>query len=164
MSKFNAKNFTEEEIKSAIQAGRTMGGAAKVLNIDWRTFKKEADRYGLYEKQNSGGKKFELKDILNGLHPQYPTSKIIPRLVKEGIKEYKCEGCGINAWNEKRIGLELNHIDGNNSNHRLENLEILCPNCHSQTDTFKSRNIKKKKEQGGASRLVTAPLLKSVER
>lgn len=145
MSKFNAKTFTKEEIEFAIAEGKTMGGAAKVLNVDWRTFKKEADKHGLYEKQNSGGKKFSLIDILNGLHPQYPTSKIIPRLVKEGYKSYRCECCGLSEWNNKRIGLELNHIDGNNANHKLENLEILCPNCHSQTDTFKSRNIKKKK-------------------
>lgn len=148
MSKFNAKLFTREEIEFAIHSGKTMGGAAKVLNVDWRTFKKQADKYGLYEKQHSGNKKFELSDILNGKHQQYPTSKITPRLVKEGYKKYKCECCGISDWNSKRIGLELNHIDGNSGNHRLENLEILCPNCHSQTDTFKSRNIKKKKENG----------------
>lgn len=146
MSKFNAKHFSKEEIERAIRNGITMGGAAKALNVDWRTFKKEAEKYNLYQRSNGGGKKFELQDILDGKHPQYPTSKIIPRLVKEGYKQYKCECCGITKWNGKRIGLELNHIDGNNSNHKLSNLEILCPNCHSQTDTFKARNIRKKKE------------------
>lgn len=147
MSRFNTKSFSKDEIIAAIETGITMGGAAKVLNVDQRTFKKEAEKYGLYEKSHHSRGKFELVDILSGKHPQYPTSKIIPRLVKEGYKEYKCECCGIIDWNGERIGLELNHIDGDNSNHKLDNLEILCPNCHSQTDTYKSRNIKRKREK-----------------
>lgn len=145
MSIKNRKEFTKDEIEHAISTGKTMGGAAKVLNVDWRTFKKEAERYGLYKKIVYTSKKYELSDILNGVYPHYPTSKITLRLIKEGLKEYKCESCGISDWNGKRIGLELNHIDGDNSNHLLDNLEILCPNCHSQTDTYKSRNVKMKR-------------------
>ena len=145
MSSKNSILLTEEEIKTAIIAGRTMGGAAKYLKIDWRTFKKEAERFGLYEAAGQTTKKFELNDILSGMHPQYPTSKITPRLIKEGLKEYKCECCGIgNMYNGKPISLELNHIDGNNGNHKLENLELLCPNCHSQTDTYRSKKLKLK--------------------
>lgn len=65
-------------------------------------------------------------------------------LFKNDIKEYKCEECEIKEWNNKPISLELDHIDGNRNNNKLENLRILCPNCHSQTDTFRAKNIKKK--------------------
>ena len=65
-----------------------MGAAAGLLNIDWRTFKKLATEYNLYTPTVSTKwpERFELLDILNGLHPQYPTSKLSKRLVKEGYK------------------------------------------------------------------------------
>ncbi len=49
--------------------------------------------------------------------------------------------CGIETWNAKELSLELDHIDGNNRNNTRENLRFLCPNCHSQTKTFRGRNI-----------------------
>jgi len=52
----------------------------------------------------------------------------------------KCNCCGITEWNSKPITLEVNHIDGNAAYNVLENLEFLCPNCHSQTDTYKAKN------------------------
>lgn len=59
------------------------------------------------------------------------------RLIKEGLKEDKCEMCGIgNEWNGKPLTLQLDHINGDHSDNRLENLRILCPNCHSQTSTW----------------------------
>lgn len=64
-------------------------------------------------------------------------------LFDEKLKDYKCDICGLEKWLEKDINLELHHINGNSSDHRSENLQLLCPNCHSQTDNFRGRNIKK---------------------
>lgn len=64
-------------------------------------------------------------------------------LYKELNWEYKCKWCGINEYNNKPISLELDHINGNNKDNRIENLRLLCPNCHSQTSTFRCNNIKK---------------------
>ncbi len=62
-------------------------------------------------------------------------------LLKHKLKDYKCESCNLsNEWNGKQINLQMDHINGNRKDHRLENLRWLCPNCHSQTDTFCARN------------------------
>ena len=55
-------------------------------------------------------------------------------------KEYRCLECGINSWKGENIVLELDHINGVSNDHRLENLRFLCPNCHSQTETFCGKN------------------------
>lgn len=71
-------------------------------------------------------------------------SNLKKRLIKFGV-EYKCTECGIgNVYNNKTLSLHLDHINGINDDNRKENLRFLCPNCHSQTETFGSK--KKKKE------------------
>jgi hypothetical protein len=52
----------------------------------------------------------------------------------------KCKTCGISEWNGKSITFEVEHIDGNSENNHQSNLELICPNCHSQTDTYKGKN------------------------
>ena len=84
-----------------------------------------------------------MDDVFNGKN-HLVTYQLRSRLISEGYKEYKCEECGISEWNGKRIGLELDHISGVRSDNSLENLRLLCPNCHSQTHTFRGRNISKK--------------------
>lgn len=69
----------------------------------------------------------------------YNRTKLKERLIKEGLKEYKCECCGISKWNGKHLALQLHHINGIHNDNRLSNLQILCPNCHSQTDNFASK-------------------------
>jgi Zn finger protein HypA/HybF involved in hydrogenase expression len=68
--------------------------------------------------------------------------KLKGRLISEGLKEHKCECCGITEWNGKPAPIELDHINGDHHDNRLENLRILCPNCHAQTDTYRGKNKK----------------------
>lgn len=64
--------------------------------------------------------------------PVYESShRLRLRLIKEGLKEPRCEHCGLDTWLNREIPLELHHINGNHSDNRLENLQILCPNCHA---------------------------------
>lgn len=61
-------------------------------------------------------------------------------IIKNNVLPYKCAICGISKWNNKTLSLEIDHINGINNDNRLENLRFLCPNCHSQTTTYGSRN------------------------
>ena len=70
------------------------------------------------------------------------SSMIRRRLILEGVKENKCELCGIDNWRGEEIICELHHINGDRSDNRLENLIMLCPNCHSQTSNFRGKNSK----------------------
>ncbi len=64
------------------------------------------------------------------------------RLIKEKFFEAKCYSCNNTEWLGKPIYLELEHKDGDRTNNSIENLDILCPNCHSQTKYYRSKNIK----------------------
>jgi 5-methylcytosine-specific restriction endonuclease McrA len=124
-----------------------MAKAAAQLSIHFNTLKRLAILYNCYfpnQGLRGGNKnapaKIILNDILNGAHPHFQTYKLKNRLLKAGILENCCSICGINIWNQKSINLELDHIDGNRVNHLLSNLRLLCPNCHSQTETYRSKN------------------------
>lgn len=62
------------------------------------------------------------------------------RLLMAGLKEERCESCGLTDWRGQPLSLELHHVNGDGHDNRLENLRLLCPNCHSQTDTWGARN------------------------
>ena len=65
-------------------------------------------------------------------------------MLNHKLKQYKCEICGISEWLGNPITLQFHHINGNPLDDRLENLQILCPNCHSQTDSYcKRQKIRK---------------------
>lgn len=71
--------------------------------------------------------------------------------------EYKCVHCGISEHNGKSLSLQIDHVDGNNNNNVIENLRYLCPNCHSQTDTWGTKNV----SEEGRQRLKAAAKLGS---
>ena len=67
--------------------------------------------------------------VKNG--PAITSHKLKLKLIKDGIKKAVCERCGASYWNGKKLPLELHHKDGDHYNNELDNLEILCPNCHA---------------------------------
>lgn len=138
-------------IEQAILETSSMRQAAELLDMPFSSFKRKAIKLGLY-KTNQGGRgiskpapsrSIPLEEILDGKHPQYQSNKLRLRLIKEGIKDHQCESCGNSEWMDQPISLEVDHINGISNDHRLENLRILCPNCHAQTETYRGKNIKK---------------------
>ena len=62
------------------------------------------------------------------------------RLISLGLKSGSCERCGIHSWRDRPLTIALHHVNGDGEDHRLKNLQLLCPNCHSQTDSYGGRN------------------------
>ena len=84
--------------------------------------------------------KYSLDEILVENSTYTNMTKLKDRVLKTGLLETKCAICGITDWNNMPLVLQLDHINGNNRDNRIENLRLLCPNCHSQTETFSGKN------------------------
>ena len=93
------------------------------------------------------------------------------RIIKNNLIKYECSECGLgNSWNNKELVLQLEHKNGISNDNRLENLTFLCPNCHTQTNTFAGKNPNKlpkiKNGRGGPKhwlRKVERPSKKDLE-
>ena len=144
------KDITDQQIIAAINAYPTMRQAQFAVNMSASTFKRRCIKIGVYH-PNQGGKnvnypirgnhsRIDLQEILTGKHPYYQTDKLRRRLIAGGIKKHQCEICGTINWMGKKVAIVLYHIDGNNSNHLLSNLRIICRNCDGNLDTFAGRN------------------------
>jgi 5-methylcytosine-specific restriction endonuclease McrA len=135
---------TDEEIREAYVKYETLHQASSELQMTvvslWRRAKKIGLKWKDKNYRSVNPQKIPTNEILEGKHPYYQTLKLKKRLIKEGIKENKCEICEITEWNGKEISMQLDHIDGDSHNHKLENLRMTCPNCHSQTETYCGKN------------------------
>jgi hypothetical protein len=137
--------ITDDEIKLAYEKYDTLHLASAELKMTTVSLWRRAKKIGLAWKDKNykpDQKKIPLNEIMGGKHPYYQTLKLKKRLLKEGIKENKCDICGITEWNDEEISMQLDHIDGNSHNHILSNLRMVCPNCHSQTNTYCGKNKK----------------------
>ncbi len=109
------------------------------LNVDVARFEERKWRKGIPNGNTS--RLIPLDEVL--VKGRYTDSGTLrQRLIKLGIFEKKCGRCGLDKWQEEELPLNLDHIDGDYNNNLIENLRVLCPNCHSLTPTWCGRNTK----------------------
>ena len=155
------KTWTDEALKSAVETSTTKGEVLKKLGLkshnsgNYQTIDAAIKRLGLdisHFKEVIFGKppskNWDVKDILVENSPYTTTSNLKKKLLKLSLLENKCysDNCGITEWYGRKLNLQLDHINGDRSDNRIENLRLLCPNCHSLTPTF-CRGINKQSKK-----------------
>lgn len=127
------------EYTSSKSAYNVLIKTLEYYNIDYST---------KYQKKQNINTDFSKKAIEFYLteNSKITNSFIKKKLLRENLLEEKCYICNIEPfWNNKPLVLQLDHINGINDDNRLENLRFLCPNCHSQTETFSGKHKRKKR-------------------
>ena len=140
----------KDEILKWIEENQSKAFICKELKCKQETLNKYLIQMSIEYKGNQSGKGFSkqnnsymsLKEYLNN-SKDIQTNKIRMKLLREGYKEQKCENCGLTTWLNNPIPLEVHHIDGNRHNNQIENFQLLCPNCHALTDSYRGKNSAK---------------------
>ena len=84
-------------------------------------------------------------------------SHLKQRLLSAGLKENRCESCGLSEWRGEPLSMALHHVNGDGLDNRLENLELLCPNCHAQTPNFSGRGMRLRRLNAALRRAGARP-------
>lgn len=117
----------------------TVKGRIKLFNIDISHFKGQGWSRGT--KMVPFIKSRPMNDILKK-DIKYNSDRLKRRLISSGYKIHKCEVCNKIKWMGKKINLELHHKNGDRYDQRINNLQLICPNCHSYTDNYRGKNVK----------------------
>lgn len=157
------RRYSDEDFERAIRNSRSLRQALLSLGVvgaggNYRTAKRDIKRLGLSTSHftGAGWRKGETAPITEPRPlaaimvegSSMSTSYLRKRLLREGVKPHRCEGCSLSLWRGLPIPPELDHINGVNDDHRLENVRLLCPNCHAQTDTYRARNMTNRRRMG----------------
>ena len=140
-----------EYIKDAMENGVPAMSIARDLNVKYDTLKNNLKKLGVELKTNQsrrGMQKWECrKSAVEYLESSYiQNSKLCQKLIEDGIKEYRCEKCKRDEYENEKIPLELHHINCNHYDNRLENLMVVCPTCHAIIHRTINNNKKSEKK------------------
>ena len=150
-----SKDWLEELCKDSYsyaevlrKAGRKQGGGTQATlrkkieeyQIDISHFTGQRWQESPNQEPQQGREKYSLNEVFIKNSPV--TQKVLRGYIeRHSIIEYKCQTCGCDGhWQNGKISLEVDHIDGDNSNNEINNLRYLCPNCHALTETYRGKN------------------------
>lgn len=153
-----AKQYTAEQVKEAVSKSTYKGEAIRNLGIENKSsngYKILSYLTTIYDidcshfstrvcNPNPTTAATPIQEIFDGNHPLYSRKSLKLRLVREGYMTNDCAVCGLGEWRGKPIPVELDHINGVSWDNRLENLRIVCRNCHGQTETFCGKNKRRR--------------------
>lgn len=150
------RRYTDEQLKNAVAESYSLARVLEKLGIrpaggNYDVIKKHIRRLELDTSHFTGkgwskGQKHtfvrqrDLEDILVIDSTYMSSHHLKNRLLAEGIFQHQCVSCNLTEWLERPIPLEIDHINGDRRDNRLENLRLLCPNCHALTETYRGRN------------------------
>lgn len=139
----------QQDIRAWIQEKKSKTFISKQLGCKPETLNHYLQKMGIEYKGQQGWKKgLTSNTYISALQyaqkDHVSSHKLKIKLIQDGIKNNKCELCGLDTWNNLPIPLELHHIDGNHYNNNLNNLLILCPNCHAQQENNSGKANKEK--------------------
>lgn len=149
------KHISDEEIRTTLAISSNWAECCRLLGLSAMTgtqshfkarcIKLELDFSHFIRNTNNGGgkKKKPIEEYLIGDCSLITSHKLKKKLFSHKLKDRKCEMCGLEEWNGNPAPLELDHKDSNHFNNNLDNLQILCANCHS-VETSKRRLNRKK--------------------
>ena len=155
------RSWTDDELREAVRGNTTLAGVQRALGFSpsggmHRSLRRHIRLLGLDTTHFTGRGWARGRPGANGFRPR-PLAEILVagsdyldrarlrrRLVAAGLKQARCERCGLDEWQGEPLPLALDHINGDASDNRLENLRILCPNCHALTDTWCGRNNRRR--------------------
>ena len=146
-------NLLKSKVLYAMENSKSNAEAARFLRVSYPTYKKYAKLYkddetgqslfelhknqagtGIRKPYNIKKGKYALEDILEGQYPEYPISNLKKRIITNAILEEKCDNCGFceRRVTDYTVPLLIEHIDGDRTNHYVDNLRLLCYNCYYQ--------------------------------
>jgi len=144
--------YTTEQLQEAVQTSTSMRQVLAKLSVapyggNYDVLRAKLRKHGLdtshflgqaWNRNRQLPPETPLERYLEGARP-IQSYKLKNRLLKHGVLAPVCVGCGLRSWLDQPIPLELDHVNGNNKDNRLENLRLLCPNCHALTPTYRSK-------------------------
>ena len=138
------KNYTDEQIIELCKKVNSMSQLLQELNLkpaggNFANMKKILQRLNI-DNSHWVGQAWNKSQRLKNWQDYSRSVNMKPHLIKE--RGNKCQQCGLEIWYDKPIKLELHHIDGDRTNNDIRNIILLCPNCHSYTDSWKKQKSK----------------------
>ncbi len=136
-----ARRYDWSEIRAAYDAGLSLRQCRARFGFTAKAWYDAIERGDIVPRPIA----VPIEELLVATRPQTNRCHLKNRLLKERLKENRCERCGITDWMGAPLNMQLHHVNGDGKDNRLENIELLCGNCHSQTPNYGGRNGHRRK-------------------